>query len=80
MSDISVRRRTNFREYLAEVKGMSDAFGEYFAASVLALDINNDRFDDLVVGAPYYSADDKNAELGRIYVFNNNKVIDIYVC
>ena len=74
LSDITPRRRNNFREFLAEVKGRSEASGEYFAASVVAVDINNDTFDDLVVGAPYYSPDDKNVEIGRIYVFMNNKV------
>jgi hypothetical protein len=46
---------------------------EYFGASVVALDINGDKYDDLVVGAPLYSGSD--LEIGRIYVFINNKVI-----
>ena len=67
MDDLFVKRR-DFKQYLNEVKGDPNAFGEYFGASVSALDINNDGFDDLVVGAPLYS-NDSFIEVGRVYVF-----------
>nr|CAH7714317.1 unnamed protein product [Callosobruchus chinensis] len=46
--------------------------GEQFASSfgyeVLAVDVNNDGYDDLLVGAPFYY-DDKNG--GAVYVYYN---------
>jgi len=40
--------------------------GEYFGAALCAVDVNNDGFDDLIVGAPLNS---NNQEEGRIYVY-----------
>jgi len=74
LSDLS-GRRNRFREYLIEVNGKSEAKGEYFGASLLTLDINNDKFDDLIVGAPFYS-NERHREIGRIYVYlMNDKVL-----
>ncbi|CAH1788631.1 unnamed protein product [Owenia fusiformis] len=47
-----------------------DQIGEYFGASVCAIDLNNDGLDDLLVGAPLYS--DFEDE-GRVKVFINKQ-------
>ena len=65
---------TNYGDYLVEIKGESNGFGEYFGASVLTLDTNNDKFDDLVVGAPLYS-NHTHLEVGRVYVFLINEKV-----
>ncbi|XP_076048735.1 integrin alpha-PS3-like [Oratosquilla oratoria] len=46
--------------------------GEYFGASVAALDFNNDGLDDLVVGAPLHALQEA-PDMGRIYVFENKR-------
>jgi len=58
---------------LGSIQGDINAKGEYFGASLLALDIDNDKLDDLIIGAPNYS-NETNLEIGRIYVYINNKV------
>ncbi len=63
-----INRKNNWRI----LNGDSNAKGEYFGASVLALDINGDRIEDLIVAAPFYS-DQRSREIGRIYVYMNNK-------
>ncbi|RWS21663.1 hypothetical protein B4U80_00296 [Leptotrombidium deliense] len=47
-----------------------EQFGEYYGASVLAVDINNDNYDDLIVGAPFYSPiKSQRGDSGRIFVY-----------
>ena len=47
--------------------------GSYFGFSLAALDINGDKSNDLVVGAPYYSEKfEPNA--GAIYIYLNHRV------
>ncbi|KAI1305357.1 Integrin alpha-9 [Halotydeus destructor] len=47
--------------------------GEYFGHSVLAVDLNGDQFDDLIVGAPMYVANKEATDQGRILVFRGSK-------
>ncbi|GAB6022617.1 hypothetical protein CHUAL_006712 [Chamberlinius hualienensis] len=49
---------------------IGEQMGEYYGASVCAVDLNNDQLDDLLVGAPLYSAFDYGDE-GRVYVYIN---------
>jgi len=58
---------------LGSIEGSIYAKGEYFGSSLLALDIDGDKLDDLIIGAPSYS-DEQNLEIGRIYVYMNSKV------
>jgi hypothetical protein len=63
-----INRKNNWRI----LNGDNNAKGEYFGASLLALDINGDRNEDLIVGAPFYS-DGRSREIGRIYVYLSDK-------
>lgn len=62
----------NSHEMIKTLKGVHP--GEYFGASLLVLDINNDNHSDLIIGAPLYS-NQQHREAGRIYVYINDGVI-----
>ena len=47
-------------------------FGEYFGASVCAVDLNGDMLDEIVVGAPLFS---ENYDEGRVFVFINEEFV-----
>jgi hypothetical protein len=47
-----------------------EEFGAYFGFSVAAVDLNGDNFDDLLVGAPFYS--ESQYERGAVYVYMND--------
>uniref|UniRef100_A0A0C9RXW8 ITGA8_5 protein n=1 Tax=Fopius arisanus TaxID=64838 RepID=A0A0C9RXW8_9HYME len=55
------------------VKGMQNE--EYFGASVTSCDVDNDRRDDLIVGAPSWS--DKGDE-GRIYIISARRNVNVF--
>lgn len=57
-------------ELILEWTWKGQQLGEYFGASVAALDINGDGLSDLVVGAPMHTLKNK-PDVGRFYVFNN---------
>ena len=46
--------------------------GSYFGFSIAACDLNGDKMDDLIVGAPYYSKKHE-PNSGAVYVYLNNK-------
>ncbi|KAM4691930.1 integrin alpha-3 [Rhinophrynus dorsalis] len=65
--------------YLLEVKGDTmevkkilhgHQVGSYFGSSIALVDLNNDGWKDLVVGAPYYF-DRKEEVGGAVYVYTN---------
>lgn len=50
-------------------------FGEYFGASITSGDINGDGLDDLIVGAPSFTA--KGYNEGRIHIFMGNSKVKL---
>lgn len=49
--------------------------GEYFGSAVCAVDLDNDKLDDLLVGAPLHS---KHSDEGKVYVFKNMGNVSIF--
>ena len=45
--------------------------GEYFGASLLSVNLNNDQFSDLIIGAPFYSSKE-SGDCGRVYIYLSN--------
>lgn len=46
--------------------------GEYFGSCLLAINLNNDLYTDLIIGAPFYSPAGPNGDRGRAYVYISN--------
>ncbi|XP_072037891.1 integrin alpha-9-like [Amphiura filiformis] len=46
-----------------------DLMNTYYGAAIAAIDLNNDTFTDLLVGAPLYAVEEDE---GRVYVYINN--------
>ena len=46
--------------------------GAYFGFSMAALDLNGDKHEDLIVGAPYYSRKFE-PNVGAVYIYQNHK-------
>ncbi|XP_067012127.2 integrin alpha-PS5 [Anabrus simplex] len=55
--------------YVFYNKKEGQELGEYFGYSIAVGDLNKDDYDDLVVGAPFYSNKGSQREIGRIHVF-----------
>lgn len=47
--------------------------GAYFGFSIASCDVNGDGFEDLIVGAPYYSSGKYESNAGAIYVYLNHE-------
>lgn len=65
-----------FNSTLASLQNITgEQLGAYFGYSVCVSDFNNDRLDDIAVGAPLYSnllAKDGSYEKGRVYIIYQN--------
>ncbi|XP_076328062.1 integrin alpha-9-like isoform X2 [Tachypleus tridentatus] len=61
------------KSFKEEAKFEGSQMGEYFGATVLALDLNNDKYSDLLVGAPLFSLESGSDE-GRVYLYLSDGV------
>lgn len=55
--------------FLSLLKEIVFQIGAYFGGSILAVDLNNDQFTDIIVGSPMFKKDTENYDLGRIDVY-----------
>jgi integrin alpha 8 len=61
-----------------EVNITGEIIGDYFAYSLCAIDVDGDKLDDLIIGAPMYTEPDNNEgkyEVGRIYIVYQNRFV-----
>lgn len=68
MFDVSFGQVTK----LLEVKLRGPHKGAYFGFSMAAVDLNGDKHEDLIVGAPYYSRKFE-PNVGAVYIYQNHK-------
>ena len=68
MFDVSFGQVTKLLNFT--IKG--EHKGAYFGYSMTACDLNGDRADDLIIGAPYYSKK-QEPNIGAIYIYMNGK-------
>ncbi|XP_023240629.1 integrin alpha-4-like isoform X1 [Centruroides sculpturatus] len=61
----------NLHNVKIKFKIMGSTMGEYFGASVLGIDVNNDQYTDLLVGAPFYSTL-RGGDEGIVYMYISN--------
>ena len=56
-------------------------FGSYFGYSVVVQDLDKNGFDDIIVGAPFFSSfgTDNMYETGRVYIYYQNSKVRYYV-
>jgi integrin alpha 8 len=54
-----------------------EQIGSYFGYSLCSLDVDGDRKDDLIVGAPMYTEPNNEGkyETGRIYIFYHDTIV-----
>lgn len=60
--------RSTKQDFIIKNTLNGEQHGEYFGYTLASCDLNNDKKDDLVVGAPLWS---NNLEEGRVYVFSS---------
>lgn len=53
-----------------------EQIGAYFGYSLCVVDVDGDKLDDLIIGAPLYTEhnDGGKYEMGRIYIYHNKYV------
>lgn len=52
-----------------------EQIGAYFGYSICSIDVDGDKFDDLIIGAPMYTEENNEGkyETGRVYIIYQNK-------
>ncbi|XP_065840307.1 integrin alpha-V-like [Oscarella lobularis] len=68
---VIVLRYTSVGRVLVSVAKRGSQVGAYFGHSVVAVDLNRDGYDDLVVGAPYYTG--QLRDQGQVYTYINTQ-------
>lgn len=60
-----------------QINKTGEQIGAYFGYSLCALDVDGDKLDDLIVGAPMYTEPNNEGkyENGRIYIIYQNKFV-----
>ncbi|XP_065840306.1 integrin alpha-V-like [Oscarella lobularis] len=68
---VIVLRETSVGRVSVSVAKRGSQVGAYFGHSVVAVDLNRDGYDDLVVGAPYYTG--QLRDQGQVYTYINTQ-------
>ncbi|KAG5899741.1 hypothetical protein JTB14_006079 [Gonioctena quinquepunctata] len=66
MGEVYFFKKYNNEEFNISLIITGEQFASSFGYEVLAVDVNNDGYDDLLVGAPFYYGDNKG---GAVYIF-----------
>lgn len=56
-----------------------EQIGAYFGYSLCVVDVDGDKLDDLIVGAPMYTEPNNEGkyEMGRVYIIYQNKYVSL---